>query len=471
MNQALVIISPVILVRLLSVEQFGRYREFLLYAGLAATIAAFGIKGSLLRFVPGNPSSGWRFVNQAVVMTFASSVIVTIGMLALDALFDGKLVGDFAIPVALYVLFYVNMDFWEPLWLAERRGFAVLQYSTVRLVARIAVVTTSAWLSRDVATIIVSLLCLEALRLIVSAIGWIVRARTSQTAGPSKWREQLQYCLPFGAALVLIGLNRSLGSLLVAKMLGAVALAHYVIGTYLQPFISIIRNSISDVVLPEMASRNGEKQTDPLGLWRRTTVLTAILLLASGVLLARFADVLIVTLFSEQYRPAVVLFQLYTLVFVRETLDFGVPLRAINRTAPILHSNLIAIAFNATLMFILMPIWGASGAVAALVVSRFIEGGYLATRMARAYGVPLRLLAPWKDLLKVVGAAVLAAAVLYGQFWTERLGLAGVVLGGALYIVTFAFLLVRLRVPEAHLLLKKLRSTSALVLRRLHERG
>ena len=38
MNQGLVVISPILLVRLLTVEEFGRYREFLMYAGLLTTI-------------------------------------------------------------------------------------------------------------------------------------------------------------------------------------------------------------------------------------------------------------------------------------------------------------------------------------------------------------------------------------------------------------------------------------------------
>src|SRR5687767_14609658 len=114
MNYGLILISPMILVRLLSVEDFGRYREFLLYVGLLATLAAFGINSSLLRFVPGSEQAGWRFVNQAVLMTFVSSVVMTAGMVVLNTLFDGKLVGDYAVPVALYVFFYVNIDFWEP---------------------------------------------------------------------------------------------------------------------------------------------------------------------------------------------------------------------------------------------------------------------------------------------------------------------------------------------------------------------
>ena len=69
MNYGLILISPMILVRLLSVEDFGRYREFLLYVGLLAAVASFGINSSLLRFVPGNVQTGWRFVNQAALKT------------------------------------------------------------------------------------------------------------------------------------------------------------------------------------------------------------------------------------------------------------------------------------------------------------------------------------------------------------------------------------------------------------------
>lgn len=469
MNHALILISPVILVRLLPVEEFGRYREFLLYVTVLASIAAFGINSSLLRFVPDNPDArGWRFVHQAIVMTFVSSVLVTGATVALNAAFDGRLVGEFAIPVALYVLFFVNLDFWEALYIAEKRSIAVLRYTTGRLVARIVVVTTTAALTRDVNTIIVALICLEAVRLAISAYFWRRRTRhvIHASASEGSWREQLQYTLPFGTALVLTTVNKSIGSLFVAKMLGPVVLAHYMIGTYLQPVIGVLRNSISDVVLPEMVSRGRSTQTNQLELWRRTTVVSAILLIAAGIVLARFAETLIVTIFSAEYRPAVPIFQLYLLIFLRESLDFGIPLRAINQTTSIMHSNLVAIAVNCVFMFALTATWGVLGAVAALVLSRFIEGAYLATRTARAYSVSMRKLAPWFDLAKVLLAAVLAAAVLWSDVWTDRFGFFGVFLGGAVYMLAFGALLLMLRIPEAQLLLQKLRAAPSLALRR-----
>lgn len=465
MNQGLVLISPVVLVRMLSVEDFGRYREFLLYVTVLTSVAAFGINSSLLRFVPDNPQSAWRFVNQSVLMTFASSILVTGSMLTLNAILEGRLVGDYAAPVALYVFLFVNLDFWEFLWLAEKRSFAVLGYTTGRLIARIVVVITAAALTNDVATIIWSLISLEATRLLISAIGWRSRARAVRTQKPAMWREQLQHCLPFGAALILVTLNKSMAGLFIAKILGPVALAHYAIGAYVQPVIAALRNSLSDVLLPEMVTRNRELQSDRLFLWRRATVVTAIFLVAAGVVLARFSEVLVITLFSEKYRPAVAIFQLYLLVFLRESIDFGVPLRAINRTTPILRSSVLAIAVNAVLMFILLPLWGVIGAVAAFLISRVIEGAYLGLQTMRAYEVSLRQLASWKDLGKVVVAAGLAAIVLYGGFWTQHLRFAGVILGGTAYLAVFASLLVLLRVPEATMLLQYVRSAPASVLK------
>ena len=467
LNHGLILISPVILVRLLPVEEFGRYREFLLYVTVLISIAGFGINSSLLRFVPDStPGNAWRFVNQAVAMTFTSSVLITGATVLLNTLFDGRLVGDFAIPVALYVLFFVNLDFWESLYLAQKRPLAVLRYTTGRLTARIIVVTGTAALTRSVDTIIVALICLEAARLAISATFWVRRARAAPKAGQRRWREQLQHSWPFGTALVLTTVNKSLGSLFVAKILGPVALAHYMIGTYLQPVIGIIRNSLSDVVIPEMVSRNRDAKNDRLELWRRTTVVTAILLVAAGVLLARFADTIIVTLFSEDYRPAVPIFQLYVLVFLRDALDFGIPLRAINQTASIMHSSLVAIVMNCVFMFALTSTWGAVGAVVALVLSRFIEGAYLARRTARAYAVSMRRVAPWSDLVKVLFAALLSAGILLGDFWTERFGFFGVVLAGAAYMIVFVLALAALRIPEASVLLHKLRSAPSVVLRR-----
>ncbi len=463
MNQGLVVISPILLVRLLTVEEFGRYREFLLYAGLLTTICAFGINNSLLYFIPSRPDCVRQMVRQATVMTFGTSVLVVGGTLLADYFSNGAILGGLELPVALYVLLFVNLDFWEFYWLSRKQPVPVFAYTTGRLIARILVVVTAAWIWRDTMPIVWSLIGLEAVRIAGSWIAWRRVARgidgANRTAEQSCWREQFHYCWPVGVALILVTLNKSLGNLFVTKTLGVVALAHYAIGTHIQPVIGVLRNSISDALLPELAGLKNAKGEAALALWRRSTVVSMILLTAAGVVLFEFAHTFVVTLFSRSYEPAVAIFQIYLLVLVREVFDFGVALRAVNRTAPIVTSSLFAIVLNLLLLVTIMPIWGLPAAALAFVISRWTEGLVLGRSTMRAYNIGLGELARWADLGKIAVAAALASAVFIGSFWVDYFGLAGVVLGSAVFMALFLILLVAFRVPEISAMAGRLRKT------------
>jgi O-antigen/teichoic acid export membrane protein len=415
-----------------------------------------GISSSLLRFIPEQPEHKWLYVRQTILMTLASSCAVALAALAVDAALQGRAMGDFAWPVAIYVLLFVNFDFWEYLWLAEKRSFAVLGYTTGRMLARMATVITAAALTADVSVIIWSIIGLEALRLLVSFICWRRRSPAASAAAPTSWRAHLAYCLPYGGSMILTSLNASLGSLFITKALGATALALYAIGTYVQPIISILRNSLSDVLLPEMVARARRGEADPLQLFRRTTIVTAIALFAAAIVLGRFAELVIVTLFSEEYGAAALVMQIFLISFVRECADFGVPLRAINRTAPIMRSNALALAINVVLLGVLLPKWGLLGAVIAFVVSRFADGAYLAGQLKKAYGAPWTRIVDWTDLGKVIGAAAIAAMVLFAWPWERNFGVIGAILASTLFVSGFAVLLVALRVPEAAALVARL---------------
>lgn len=468
MNQGLVVISPILLVRLLTVEEFGRYREFLLYAGLLSTICAFGINNSLLYFIPSRPHNVRQMVRQATAMTLATSALVVGVTLLADWIMGGAILGDVALPVAIYVLLFVNLDFWEFYWLAQRQPVPVFAYTTGRLVARIVVVVVAATISRDVMPIVWSLIALETARIVGSAIAWhraggtLDRNANDGAAQESCWREQFHYCLPVGLALILVTLNKSLGNLFVTKTLGVVALAHYAIGTHIQPVIGVLRNSISDAVLPELAALKSTKGEGALELWKRSTIVSMILLTAAGVVLFEFAHTFVVTLFSRSYEPAVLIFQIYLLVLVREVFDFGVALRAVNRTAPIVTSSLFAIVLNLLLLVTVLPIWGLPAAALAFVISRWTEGLVLSRSTMRAYNIGVSQLARWKDLGRIALAALLASVVFYGSFWIDHFGLVGVILGSAVFMALFVTMLLVLRVPEATAVIGRLRKAGKL---------
>jgi O-antigen/teichoic acid export membrane protein len=470
LNRGLLVISPIILARLLTVEDYGRYREFLVYVTMLTGIAAFGINGSLLSFVPRDPARSWRYVNQSILLTMASGTLVALGALLLHFATGHRLLGEYPVALVLYVWLFVNFDFWESLLIAEGRPLLVLRYTTARLLGRIGVATVAAALTHDVTVIVWSLVAMETVRVLISMTVWRARDRLApSTPALGSWREQLEYCLPLGFALILVTLNASVGSLFVAKMLGVAALAQYAIGVYVQPIITVVRNSLSDVLLGEMAARRPKSEANALTLWQRSTVLTMCILLPAGILLARYADVLVTTLFSENYRAAIIVFQIYTLVLLRSSFDFAVPLRALNRTATILRSKLVALVVNVSLMYVMLRRWGLAGAVSAYVISGMVEGVYLGAQTMQAYRIRVRELARWRDLSKVATAASAAAIVLYGSFWTDLFGrLAGMSVGAFVYLLVFVTLLRLMDVREVNDLLRQAQVYSRALLSRFN---
>jgi len=149
-NFGLMVISPLVLVRFLTVPEFGQYREFLLYISLLGSIASFAISESLLYFIPLHPRSTWRIVRETTVLTAIISSAVVVAFVAVDLLVPGGLVGPYLIPVALYVLLFVNVDCWEIFWIATGRPTAVFVYTAGRLAVRMLVVVCVAVMTTNV---------------------------------------------------------------------------------------------------------------------------------------------------------------------------------------------------------------------------------------------------------------------------------------------------------------------------------
>jgi O-antigen/teichoic acid export membrane protein len=453
-NYGLLLISPVILVRLLTVAQFGRYREFLLYASVLQAIAVFSINDSVLYCIPAHPASRWRTVRQTAVLIACSSLI-TVAVLAMaDGASGGRILGSLLLPICLYTLLCSNLDFWDWYWVATDRPGLIFAYTSLRLAARVLAAIVTAALTHDVRAIIWALIAVEALRLLGALV--IMMAADRSAAEPplaDPWREQLRYCLPSGTASVLATLSRNLSGLVVTRALGVVAFAQYTIARFGEPVVLTLRNSVSAVVLAEMVGRGRDSRGESLALWKRANTINAILLFPVVVIVERFAGPLVATVFGRAYAPAALLLQIYMLFVVRECFDFAPALRAINCTRPLVGSNVASMVACGVMLAVLIPADGVAGAMVALVLAGVVDAVWLARAMMRSYGVGLGELIPWGSTLRVTGAALVAAAVLATPVWVQTLGPGGIVLGSAAYLIVFALLLIALRVPEAHVLL------------------
>jgi O-antigen/teichoic acid export membrane protein len=460
-NYGLMLVSPIILARVLTVEDFGRYREFLLYGTLLQAFGGFAIYDSLLYFIPAHPDNPWRIVRQTTALTFGATAITSLLLVAADLATGGAVVGAYLWQLVLYLMLSVNVDFWEMYWLANHRSAAMFAYSAGRLIARLLVVTGVATLTRDVSTIIWSLIVLEAVRLAGSTAAFIKLDRSAlEPVLAEPWRAQLRFCLPSGTGGFIANTNRYFASVFVAKVLGATSLAHFAIGRFPEPVIAVVRNAISTVLLPEMV-RRGRDRDAQFALWRRATVINTMLLLPFIVLVIRYAEPAVTTVFGRDYAAAAPLMQIFMFSILRECFDFAPALRAMNQVSPLVYSNLAALVGGAIAMLVLVPPFGVNGAMAAAVLATYVDAIWQARSVANRLSMTTAELIPWRNVGRTVLAAILATAVVITPLWTDTFGFAGVIFAGATYMAAYTLLLKLLRVPEAELLFASVRRTVA----------
>jgi O-antigen/teichoic acid export membrane protein len=464
-NYGLMIVSPIILVRFLTVSDFGRYREFLLYASLVQTAAAFAIGDSLLYFVPLYPASIWRVVRETTRLTAFVSLLTVSVVIVAQLLIPAGLVGPYLVPVVLYVLLFVNLDWWESFWIATHRPYPVFVYTGLRLLARMCVVVSVAIVSKSVWAIIWSLIVLEGLRFAGALVAW----RSADRSGleppiENIRREQLQFCVPFGIAALLTIISRNLGNVVIARVLGAVALAHFTIGTYADPIILVLRNSISTVLLPELVRLR--EPGAALRLWHRATVMNCLLLFPCAAIVTWYAEPLVLKAFGAAYRPAIPVLQWYALVIVLACFDFSLLLRAINRTRSFVTTAVLAGLVNGLILAVLLPLMGVVGAAIALGVANIVQVICLGFRVSQLYGCGLRGLLPWTALVKVALCAAGAAIFAFGITAAWRASILGDAVGAILYSVLFAALVLAARVEEAGAALQRLRPLVPTLFRR-----
>jgi O-antigen/teichoic acid export membrane protein len=407
-NYAVMLVTPLVLVRMLDVSTYGQYREFLLYATVLVAILALAIRDNLMYVVPRQPESAEAAVSQTIGMLLVTS---SLGMLIFFVgrdWFMAKASFDFAVPLMLYVFFFINFDVVENYWLARQQARHVLIYSTLRILARVIVVVGATYYFGDLKSILYCTVVLEILKSLVCIyLLWRLRLLTLRINRPLLM-EQLRFIAPLSGAGLLFFLNEKAGQLYVSTVLGASALAMYTVGTYQLPIVAIIRSAVSDTLFPEMVRHAANDSTQGLDLWRLANVYYCFLAFPFFMVLFVFADLFIVTLFTEAYREATGVFQIALLVMIRQCFEMGTPLRAANANRHVLWGNVIAVVVHLPLLFVLSNAIGILGAAVAWLVADFTISAYLASRIMERYDIPVSGLALWPQIFKLALAAILA---------------------------------------------------------------
>lgn len=410
-NFAILTLSPLLLVRILEVDAYGHYQEFMIYATLLVAICSFGIDSSLTYFLPRYPDQERRFVSQNSLVILGWSAVCLGVLVAAREPFLQVASYDFVYPLAAYVFCFVNLNWLEYYWIAKRRTNLVLYYSAGRLLVRVTVLLVVAWLTRDVKSILWSLVAVEATRILLVG-SYLVHARLLTAAmDTARIREQLGFAGPVGLSALMQQGSRNLGKLFIGSVLGPAALAYYAVASYLLPMVRVIRGSIADVVFPELV-RSRHDAHGALRLWQRSNVVFCVLLFPPFVILTWYADLFVTTLFTEEYRSAVPVFQVYLIWLLRRCFNMDVLLRTRGKTAFMLTGTALSIAINLSLMVLFYWWLGLIGPAIAYIVSEILLETYYGLLARKEYGPDFGTLIDWGGILRVAAGCLAGLPIL-----------------------------------------------------------
>ena len=412
-NFAILLVSPLLLVRILDVHSYGQYQEFMLYAMLLITVCEFAANTSLTYFVPKYPDRDSALISQTSAIVLVFSLFCLALLLLARPLFLRLTSYDFVLPLAAYVFCFVNLNWLENYWIAKGRVDLVLYYSTARLVIRATVLIVVAYFTRDVGRILLAVIAAEAFRLLMVA-GYLVRARMLTNAFTNAdVREQLRFTFPGWVAWLVQQADQSYGRVFISSVLGPAALAYYSVAGYLIPIVGMVRTAPSDVLLPALVQAGADPRNS-LRLWQRSTVVFWALFLPLAMLLMCYARLFITTFFTAKLLPAVPLFEVYALWILRRCFSFDELLRSRGKTGFMMTGSLFGLAANLALTALLYHGLGFVGPAIAFIVSQVASEIYYARKATREFGVDYAHLLDWRGLWRVslgclAGAPLLVA--------------------------------------------------------------
>jgi O-antigen/teichoic acid export membrane protein len=439
-------ILPVVLVRSLDPIEFGQYRALWLVTNTVMAIAPLYMPQSLFYFLPRADERRAAYVANVLwflcLMGMLGALIVSPWNPMRPELLRGLPGASDLIPT--FILLWVASTLIE--WLANTEGRVGAQARLIVIlsVVRAAVIGSVAWITGDLFAVIVALAGFALLRCLL-LFGDVLRryGRKGFTPDSVLMRQQIAYAVPFGAAGMLYNLRQQSDQWIAASLFSLEQFAAFSISLVVLPLAGLIRQAVSNAILPAMNMRH--HQGDVLGavaINRDANTLTAILLFPVLTFLFVFAEEIIGLIYTTQYLDGAQPMRVYLLGLMGQTL-------VVNNLLITLAQGGFQMRLNGFFLpvAVLLSLAGASafGLLGAALGSAITQWGshLLSIRhVSRVSQVGVSRLIDWLALVHFALAAMLAGIVAY--FMAHLLDtssmplrlLVGIVVFFSLYVVS-----------------------------------
>lgn len=472
-SQATAVLLGVILVRMISEQTLGTYRQAFLVYYLVAAIIAFRLETSLFYFVPNVEQDRRRLlVLQTIAMTTVASLVMG-AVLFLGSGVASRLLNNPELSSLVRVLWLYplvdGLSLLVPAYMISvDRAVRAGVYSAAASVARVVVVVTA--FAVGLSLPVVLRLAVASVG-VVAAIGCLEMVRFSPGGAFRFDRplilQQIRYTWPLWATTAVGFLNIRFDKLLISNVFDPATYAVYSCGAFEIPIAFLVTSSIAVGMMPTLVSlaRDG-RVPEVLSIWQEAARKGGLVVFPCFALLLPLSRDLIVLLYRENYAMAAWPFAIYLLILPVRVVLYSSFLRAVGRTRPIAVSAATGLAVNVVVSVALVRAGGGGlvsfiGPSIGTVLSAVVAVSYLIRSIGASAGIPVSRVMPWKDLAPVFAVSVAAGLVMYLLPLPDLTLPARVLIRAAVFAVAFGVALRftgLLREDEKRLLLAPVRA-------------
>lgn len=304
---ALSIALPLLLVRRLSQQEFGLYKQAFLVVGTALALLPLGFQMSAFYFLPREKDRQGRIILNILVfhlvMAALGALILVFFPQLLTTIFHTDDLVNYAPIIAAAIFFWVISSYLEVVSLAHQEARLSTIFIISSQLTKTALLLFAAIAFGSVRALIYAAVIQGVLQTVILLL--YLRSRFPRFWVSFDWpvfRMQLSYAMPFGFAGLLFTLQTDLPNYFVSNQFEAATYAIYAIGCFNIPLVGILSESVGAVMIPQVSllQKHGNHR-EILALAARVARKLALIYLPLYGFLIVMGREFLTTLFTAQY--------------------------------------------------------------------------------------------------------------------------------------------------------------------------
>jgi O-antigen/teichoic acid export membrane protein len=448
------LLLPVVLVRHLSMAEFGEYRLVWLIASTALVIFPFFMPRTLFYFLPRLAEDARpRLIGNTVLFLMLAGLLAGFALWAVTSVMSEALASLVSahIAVPVFVALWVMASLFDTVAVADGRAILQARATILLSVVRAAALAGVAISIGDLASLLVVMCVFAAVKFAFAAgYGAWVPPRQGIRLDWNLMRQQVTYAAPFAVGHALYMLRGQADQWVVASVFPAEVFALISIAAVVMGLANLVKQPMRNAILPPLgrllAAEDTHKAAD---LITRGNAAMIMLLLPFLAWLFVCAPDLVRLVYTEAYSNATPLMQFYIVGLAASVVGGGYLLAAFDAGRVAVVISTANLFLSIVLSFAGAQLFGLHGALAGSVASLIIGEYWALMVIARKLNCCVWRLCEVSLALRAYGATVCAAAVaMVGVYWWGGASVWRILIGSLIFLTSLAVFVVALRLDR-----------------------